>query len=294
MIELIRAGDTDGVGDDVVAGYPGRDVGSRFGRHGDQREVVVSTSSSMSTEDTMTRSPGALRVADQHDQEITMAPPPPILTKWAKQRILSANLNKEAAEAHFRQTIREVVAAREATPTSITRLLGTKNKNRIYDIINAAPEKAAPQPPVMPATVYLRGAGYSDRVWKRVKAAMWTRGWHTTVDRTQAWALTRGGLDVVLCDFSLRNSKESVLDEEPMLDEEGEVLDDTVNIGLVRGTINERKQRFDLEFVDGSGGHFERPKRNDDLDEHDLAEIVAEVLAAKKKPRRSTPSVFRA
>ncbi|MBB6172156.1 hypothetical protein HNR23_002216 [Nocardiopsis mwathae] len=56
--------------------------------------------------------------------------------------------------------------------------------------------------PTLTRVVYLRGAGNSGQIWDRVRHAMWNRGWATVVHRSNAWHLDRGGVPVVMCDFS--------------------------------------------------------------------------------------------
>lgn len=53
--------------------------------------------------------------------------------------------------------------------------------------------------------VYLRGAGMPAAVWQRLIAEVTSRGWLHVTGRTQAFHLARGGVPVVLCDFSRDN-----------------------------------------------------------------------------------------
>lgn len=59
-----------------------------------------------------------------------------------------------------------------------------------------------PTRPSLTPVVYLRGAGVRQPAWDRIERAMWARGWDTTHDRTSAFHLARGGVPVVLVDFT--------------------------------------------------------------------------------------------
>jgi hypothetical protein len=78
-----------------------------------------------------------------------------------------------------------------------------------------------------------------------VQQALWSKGWHTVKDRTTAWHLARGGMPVVLADFSA---------------EWVGLHADTVVVGRVRARYDDDGS-MDLPLV--SGGHYPRPERND-------------------------------
>lgn len=128
------------------------------------------------------------------------------------------------------------------------------------------------QPPA-PPIIYLRAAGCASHERAAVEHAMWARGWRTTVDRTAAWHLARGGMTVILCDFS------AAFDG---------LAQDTVHLGRVRAryaddgttelvpTAGElarptRPERFDPTRPNKGGGMGAHA-----LDPTALADLVAE------------------
>ena len=123
------------------------------------------------------------------------------MSTWA-QRIQDAKRNRIEAMAAEERTIIEA-AEHGTTPSDIARALGTRNRQRVYAILKKDPAGHVPtQAPASTPVVYLRGAGRTQKTWAQVETAMWARGWRTTHDRTTAWHLARGGVPVVLCDFS--------------------------------------------------------------------------------------------
>lgn len=128
----------------------------------------------------------------------------------SQQRITAARAAIEDAQAAMESAIRDEISSGRATVSEIAHALGTKNRQRIYAILDRA-DDATPQQPPMPPVVYLRGAGMSTDAWGRVQEACWARGWQTVRDRTTAWHHARAGRTVVMCDFSIHD-----LDDEPV------------------------------------------------------------------------------
>lgn len=56
--------------------------------------------------------------------------------------------------------------------------------------------------PQLRPVIFLRGAGVPAEDWKRIREAMWAHGWATEQQRSTAWHLARGGVPVVMLDFS--------------------------------------------------------------------------------------------
>lgn len=224
------------------------------------------------------------------------------MNAWA-QRIQQARDARIAAMAAEEQIVRDA-AADGQTPTDLAAAYGTKGRQRIYAILRANP--AAPQPPAMPATVYLRGAGCGQSIWDRVEPAMWARGWDTLHDRTTAWHRARGGMTVVFCDFSSADGQGLSLETvtvgrvrakwgqdaqttsvgsllttadvrrfqgQPWLDEFVEDVNPTMELPLVNGGERRRPYVYDpdaLNRMGHAGVHV--------LDADALARAVAEVL----------------
>lgn len=121
-------------------------------------------------------------------------------TDWG-ERIAAGRRQMAAARAAHEQTIRDAVESGMSI-AEIARALQTKDRTGIYAILGKARDGGTPIRPAHTPTVYLRGAGRSDDTWACVQTAMWARGWATVSDRTTAWHLARGGVPVVLVDFS--------------------------------------------------------------------------------------------
>lgn len=120
----------------------------------------------------------------------------------AAARVQAAQAAAQAAQATFEQAVRDEVAAANLSPSDVARALGTKNRQRVYAILGRGADDTAAAMPAQRPVVYLRGNGREDSVWAEVESAMWARGWRTVRARTSAWHLARGGVPVVLCDFS--------------------------------------------------------------------------------------------
>ncbi len=134
--------------------------------------------------------------------------------------------------------------------------------------------------PTLAPTVYLRGKGCGDRLWRAVTDAMHARGWVTVKDRTTAWHLARGGVRVILCDFSATYA--------------GGLSNPSVTVGRVRA----KYEGADMVLPLISGGEFGRPEkhypevRNNigdlgvwDLDADELAELVASLIVLSPPQR---------
>jgi hypothetical protein len=121
------------------------------------------------------------------------------VTAWA-DRLRAARANTARAAELERQLIRDARDGGE-TPTRIADALGVKNRQRIYDILAGFDDGEVPEPAFTPVA-YVRGAGIADEAWTRLERAVRARGFRTTHDRLPAWHLCRGGVPVVLIDFS--------------------------------------------------------------------------------------------
>ena len=107
-------------------------------------------------------------------------------------------LQDQAAAVHD-QAIRDAKAAGHPM-TQIAAALGINNRVRLYGVLDKSydnPAAATPTP-----VVYLRGAGAPKTVWDDIETAMHRRGLVVVKDRQQAWHLARGGVPVVIVDFS--------------------------------------------------------------------------------------------
>lgn len=78
--------------------------------------------------------------------------------------------------------------------------LGNSGRRRLYAVMEKTPEPTTA--PELTPVVFLRGAGATTQTWRQVQAAMHARGLVTMRDRKQAWHLARGGVPVILVDFS--------------------------------------------------------------------------------------------
>lgn len=121
------------------------------------------------------------------------------------QQVLAATEARDRAHATWQQTVRDA-KAQGVDQAQITRLLGTESSAAI----EAVPAERNPPAgkALLPPAVFLRGARVPEADWDTMKEAMWARGWHTIVQRTEAWHLARGRLPVVLVDFSTRDPDE--------------------------------------------------------------------------------------
>lgn len=186
--------------------------------------------------------------------------------------VSAASAAAEAAQAALEQAVRDARAG-GATITSIATALGGY-RQRVYAILDRDP--SAPTRPAPVPVVYLRGAGVKAPAWDRIERAMWSRGWDTTHDRTTAWHLARGGVPLVLVDFSATRG-------------------DGAQARVV--TVARLRARWDDESGDGpremdlpivAGGDHRRPyRRSDDgswlLDEDAIAGWVRPLLTAKSR-----------
>lgn len=106
---------------------------------------------------------------------------------------------QQAASAVHQQAIRDAAAGGHPL-TDVARALGNSGRRRIYAVLEKTPAPA-PAPELAPV-VFLRGAGAPSETWQQVQAAMNARGLVTVRDRKQAWHLARGGVPMILLDFS--------------------------------------------------------------------------------------------
>lgn len=223
----------------------------------------------------------------------------------AAERIRAARDAAHAAHAAFEQTVRDAVTSGDATPSDVARALGTRNRQRVYAILGRGDNGDEPRRPSLPPVVYLRGQGMSSGTWRRVEHAMWARGWVTVRDRTDAWHLARGGVPVVLCDFSA-----SLDDSEPTPDggalvgyhryvvvgqvrarwedttvtaEVGDLLPSAERARLIRDRaewlstrIETTRTEMDLPMI--SGGRSDEPWQHGHLDEQALARLVGHLV----------------
>lgn len=188
-------------------------------------------------------------------------------------RIVAAQQAIRTATAAFEHAVRDEVHSERLTPSDVARALGTRNRQRVYAILNRGPEGEPPTAPTMPPIVYLRGAGCGDSDWDRIVTAMHARGWVTIKDRTSAWHLARGGMPIVFCDFSCVHVG---------------LYATTVTVGRVRAKYGDGG---DMELPLFSGGELPRPEYFDKdaintmgragaigLDVNKLIRYVADVL----------------
>lgn len=181
-------------------------------------------------------------------------------TETATARIQAAQQAAIHAQAAFEQTIRDEVLVGRITPSDAARALGTKNRQRVYAILGRGADGSDPIPPAHTPVVYLRGRGCGQRTWTAVEAAMWARGWATVRDRTTAWHLARGGVPVVLCDFS---------------SEWDGLSTDEVTVGRVQARYGD-DDRMELPLV--SGGRSGKPERHDPTVENKIGQLGAYVV----------------
>lgn len=121
------------------------------------------------------------------------------------QQVLAATAARDRAHAVWQQVMRDAMT-QDMYRILITRLIGTENCQAV-EALPAQRTQPAHKAQLPPA-VFLRGARVSDEEWDTIKEAIWARGWHTIVQRTEAWHLARGRLPVVLVDFSTRDTDE--------------------------------------------------------------------------------------
>ncbi|WP_280502022.1 hypothetical protein [Nocardia farcinica] len=182
------------------------------------------------------------------------------MTTGAAARIQAAQQAAQQAQAVFEQTIRDEIHADHITPSDAARALGTRNRQRVYAILGRGPDGSDPTPPAHTPAIYLRGRGCGQRTWKAVESAMWARGWATTRDRTTAWHLARGGVPVVLCDFS---------------SEWDGLATDEVTVGRVQARYSDDGQ-MELPLV--SGGRRGTPERHDPTVKNKIGQLGAYVV----------------
>jgi hypothetical protein len=205
-----------------------------------------------------------------------------------------------AAVAAHEQAIRD--AKESGTSISdIGRALGIKDRTKVYKILGMGRDGAAPTRPSLTPVVYLRGAGVKQPAWDRIELAMWARGWDTTHDRTSAFHLARGGVEVVMLDFTSTYgnglTRETITvgrvraryGETPEWTTIGQMLPTDAQVELMREgapwldrTVRVSTQEMELPLVSGPG-EIPRPYRRDDdgrqiLDEHLMARAVADAL----------------
>ena len=108
------------------------------------------------------------------------------------------NLQDQAAAVHD-QAIRDAKAAGHPM-TQIAAALGITNRVRLYGVLDKTYDN--PTAPTPTPVVFLRGAGAPKTVWDDIETAMRRRGLMVVKDRQQAWHLARGGVTVVIVDFS--------------------------------------------------------------------------------------------
>lgn len=114
-------------------------------------------------------------------------------------RVATTRDARDLAAAVHDQAIRDAKAAGHPV-TQIAGTLGVTNRMRLYAVIDKPDEPARPVTPT--PVVFLRGVGAPESTWARVETAMLRRGFAVVKDRQQAWHLARGGVPVVLVDFS--------------------------------------------------------------------------------------------
>lgn len=114
-------------------------------------------------------------------------------------QVAETHTAQKTASAVQEQAIRDAAAGGHPL-TDVARALGNSGRRRIYAVLEKTPEPA-PAPELTPV-VFLRGAGAPSETWQQVQAAMNARGLVTVRDRTQAWHLARGGVPMILLDFS--------------------------------------------------------------------------------------------
>jgi hypothetical protein len=119
------------------------------------------------------------------------------------------------------------------------------------------------EPPALTPIVYLRGARRPQEVWDEVEHSLWARGYATLHDRTTAWHATRGGMPVVLCDFSA-----DLYREKPA---EGTDYHYYVQVGRVRARYGSNDE---FEFVFTRGGETDAAHRFGKLHVPALLDLV--------------------
>lgn len=87
----------------------------------------------------------------------------------------------------------------------IARAIGVSNRQRVYAVLEKPPVPPESPPTLSPAA-FLRGAGADRETWDAIEYELHLRGIVTVRDRTTAWHLARGGVPVVLVDFSVPKS----------------------------------------------------------------------------------------
>lgn len=129
-----------------------------------------------------------------------------------------------------RQAVRDARFA-GAHITEIALVLGIRNRNGLYAILDEKPPSAVEPAPT--PVVFLRGAKVDAATWRQATEALHARGWVVVRDRTQAWHLARGRVPVVLVDIS---------NDEP-------------RVGLVKARYSDDKQTLELPLI-GEATHL--------------------------------------
>jgi hypothetical protein len=127
------------------------------------------------------------------------SPPPADPARQLLDRVAATRDARDLAVAVHDQAIRDAKAAGHPV-TQIAGTLGVNNRMRLYAVLDKPDENARPVTPT--PVVFLRGAGAGESTWAAVETAMLRRGFAVVKDRQQAWNLARGGVPVVLVDFS--------------------------------------------------------------------------------------------
>lgn len=159
----------------------------------------------------------------------------------------------------------------------------------------------APERPALTPVVYLRGAGRKDPMWERVERVMWARGLHTVRDRTTAFHLARGGVPVVLCDFSadlyrpepapgtdyhqyvVVGRVRARYDEQEVTGTVGDLLETRDLARLMREQVPWLSERVRMTVTEHelrlvNGGETDAPLSFRGLDVDELARLVGEAL----------------
>lgn len=111
--------------------------------------------------------------------------------------------------------------------------------------------------PQLPPVVFVRGAGAAAEQWQAMLEAIHAHGWHSVRDRMTAWHLARGGVPVLLVDFT---------------------DDDQVQVALVRAKYQDTDtgRRMILPVVDGGWHDADRPQQPETAT-REIAALVADL-----------------
>lgn len=119
------------------------------------------------------------------------------------EAVLAALEALAAARRGLEDAVAESLAQEGVSLRTLAEALGPQEWARVREGLGLSDESAPPAPPAFVPTVFLRGEGAAIEDWKRVGESMWRSGWATVTDRNAAFHLIRGGVRVVLADFSL-------------------------------------------------------------------------------------------